>query len=246
MPRAVASGVSVILASAALLLAVDPPWVAKPAPKWTDDEAKQVLYSSPWAKEIKADLARRQTEDELRAGGQMGQPTGFGYQNVDPKGSGYRPQVKNIFTGKGGNDRSARSRPQPGIFPLGLRWESALPIRLAKFKFDSEPLGLDGDGYQIGVYGVPDADGPKGDSRKMGEPLMQDAYLRREGKKDVKPIRVEVFRRENGPVIIYMFPLSAELSKKDGSVLFQAQIGRIVIHQNFDLTMMDYLGKLEL
>ena len=210
--------------------------------RWTAEDAKQVLVRSPWVKGVEAGLARRQTEDELREGGQMGQPQGPGYEHVDKKGSGITPQVSDVFRPRPGDGRSIRSR--PGTFPVVLRWESALPIRLAELRAGQDQLALEGDGYQIAVFGVPRPDEHK-DPDKWND-IKNDAALKREGQKDVKAIKAEVFDREDGLVIIYVFPLSAELTKKDGRVAFTAQIGRIVILEWFDLTKMDFQGKLAL
>jgi len=232
-----------LVAAAASLTAADPDWKSKPAAQWTEKEAKQILAASPWAKEIKATVTRRLTEDQLREGGQMGQPTGVGNEGVDPKGSGPKVDL-NVFTGAGGDDRSARSLPRP--IPLQLRWESALPVRLAEMKSQVvEPPTLEGDGYRLAIYGVPGA-GFKGDPKALGKPLMNLAALRREGKKDVRPVRVEVFQLEDGMAVVYLFPLSAEIGKKDGQIRFEAQIGRIVVAQTFDLSEMEFMGKLEL
>ena len=108
-----------------------------------------------------------------------------------------------------------------------------------------EPPTLEGDGYRIAVYGIPRADF-KGDPEELGKPLKSLAALKREGKKDVRPVSVEVFQREDGMVVVYLFPLSAEISKKDGQLQFDAQIGRIVVDQIFELSEMEFLGKLEL
>lgn len=168
------------IVSAALLNAADPVWQSKPAAQWTEDDARQLLAKSPWSREIRAVVTRRLTEDELREGGNMGQPRGVGNENVDPKGSG--PKVSpNIFTGAGGDDRSLRSLPQ-GI-TLRLRWESALPVRLAELKaHEVDPPTLAGEGYRIAVYGIPGGDF-KDDPKKLGEPLKGLAALKREGKK---------------------------------------------------------------
>jgi hypothetical protein len=227
----------------AYLFAADPVWKTKPAAEWTEEEAAQILAKSPWAKETRATITRRLTEDQLREGGQMGQPRTIGNEGVDPKGSG--PKVSpNVLTGPGGDDRSSRSLPRP--ITLLLRWESALPVQLAEVKSHQvEPPTLEGDGYSIAIYGIPGGDF-KGDPEKLGAPLKDLAALKREGKKDVRPIRVEVFQRENGAVVVYLFPLSAEISKKDQRIRFEAQIGRIVLAQDFDLSEMEFQGKLEL
>jgi hypothetical protein len=225
------------------LMAADPVWVSKPAAEWTEEDARQVLTRSPWARETRAGITRRLTEDQLREGGQMGQPRGVGNEGVDPKGSG--PKVSpNVFTGAGGDDRSPRSL--PGRITLKLRWESALPIRLAELKsHEAEPPTLEGEGYRIAVYGIPGGDF-KGDPEQLGAPLKNMAALKREGKKDVRPVRVEVFQRESDVVVVYLFPLSAEITKKDGRIEFEAHIGRIVVAQTFELNDMEFMGKLEL
>ncbi len=83
----------------------------------------------------------------------------------------------------------------------------------------------------------------KGDPKSLGEPLKNQAALKRDGKKDVKPSSVEVFEREDGAVVVYGFPLSAEISRKDGHVEFGAQIGRLVFTSTFDLDEMQFQGK---
>ena len=173
----------------------------------------------------------------------MGQPTGIGNEGVDPKGSG--PKVSpNVFSGRGGDDRSPRSLPQP--IRLKLRWESALPVRLAELKsHEAELPTLPGDGYSIAVYGIPNGNF-KGDPKQLGEPLKSLAALKREGKRDVRPTRVEVFLRDNDVVVVYLFPLSAEITRNDRLLQFEAHIGRIVIAQTFDLSQMEFQGKLEL
>jgi hypothetical protein len=232
-----------LIVAASRLMAADPVWKSKPAAQWTEEDARQILARSPWVKENRAVITRRLTEDQLREGGQMGQPRGVGNEGVDAKGSG--PKVSpNIFSGPGGDDRSPRSLPQP--ITLKLRWESALPVQLAEFKsHEVEPPTLEGEGYRIAVYGVPGADF-KGDPKELGKTLKNLAALKREGKKDVRPVSVEVFQRENGLVVVYLFPLSAEISKKDRQLQFEAQIGRIVVDQTFELSEMEFMGKLEL
>jgi hypothetical protein len=231
------------IVAAVSLTAADPVWKSKPSAQWTAEDVRQILDASPWVKEVSAVVMRRLTEEQLREGGQMGQPTGVGNEGVDPKGSG--PKVSaNIFTGPGGDDRSARSLPRP--IALKLRWESALPIRIAEFKSQAtEAPTLDAGGYRIAVYGIPGG-GFKGDPRELGKPLKNLAVLKRVGKKDVRPISAEVFQLEGGVVVAYVFPPSAEISTKDGQIRFEAQIGRIVIGQTFELSDMEFMGKLEI
>jgi hypothetical protein len=232
-----------LVVAAACVMAADPAWKSKPAAQWTDEDAKEVLAASPWSKQIRATVTRRLTEDQLREAGQMGQPHGIGNEGVDLKGSG--PKVSpDVFSGRGGDDRSPRSLPQSIV--LKLRWESALPVRIAELKsHEIEPPALGGDGYRIAVYGIPAGDF-KGDPKKLGDPLKNLAVLKRDGKKDVRPVSVEVFRREDDVAIVYLFPLSAEITRNDRRIQFEAHIGRIVFSQTFELSEMEFQSKLEL
>ena len=171
----------------------------------------------------------------------MGQPTGVGFDGIN---NGKRIAMPaSVFASGEGNNR-ARGGTQ--FVKLKLVWESALPVRAAQLKAqDIEPPTLSGEGYSIAVYGVPFSDA-KGDPKTLGDPMKQAAMLKREGKPDVKPLRVEVFQRENDCVVVYLFPLSAEISRKDERVDFYAQIGRLVFAQVFSPEQMQFQGKLEL
>jgi hypothetical protein len=232
--------------STALLAAADPAWKTKPTAEWTEGDATEVLTASPWARQVMAGVAGRQSEDELRDGGRMGQPTGIGYDGVDPKGTGPKLPTKlsDLVVPAPNGGRSVRSMAQ-GL-PVRLRWESALPVKVAELKAHLEdPPTLEGNGYRIAVYGLPGGYF-KGDPKKLGDPLKDYAVLRRDGKKDVKPSSVEVFPQSDGWAVVYLFPPSAEISPKDKQVTFDAHIGRIVVVQLFDLTQMMFQGKLEI
>jgi hypothetical protein len=231
-----------LIIAVASLTAADAVWKIKPADRWTEQDIQQVLAASPWVKQVTAVVTRRLTEEQLRDGGQMGQPLGVGNEGVDPKGSGPTVSTK-IFSGPGSEDRGARSLPRPIV--LKLRWESALPIRIAEFKSHAvEAPAVDGEGYRIAVYGIPGVF--KGNPKELGKPLKNLAALKREGQRDVRPVSAEVFQLESGVVVVYVFPMSAEITKKDGQVRFEAQIGRIVVGHTFDLSDMEFMGKLEI
>ncbi len=230
-----------LIVSAARLMAADPAWKSKPAAQWTEEDAKQVLAASPWSKTSTAVIMRRRTEDELREAGQMGQPRGVGNENVDAKATGIKASLKSLNAPVSA-DHSVQSGSQP--IALILRWENALPVRVAELKArEVEPPTAE-DGYRIAVYGLPVPDSDLGSDTK--QPLKKLAALKRQGKKDVKPVNVEVFQRDREMVVVYLFPLSAEITEKDGQVQFEAQIGRVFVDQSFDLTQMAFQGKLEL
>jgi hypothetical protein len=223
-----------------MLFASEPVWRGKPISNWTEEDARSVLTESPWAKRVTPTILRRQTEDERRESGNMGQPHGVGYDGVDDKRAKIPANVSEVFKGTG------QPRQAPKAPKLLLRWESALPVKAAELKARFvEPPTLEGEGYWIAVYGVPGS-AFKGDPKTLGDPLKSQAFLRREGKKDVKPTRVEVFEREDGVVVTYLFPPSAEITRQDGRVEFGALIGRLAVSQYFELELMLFQGKLEM
>ena len=214
-------------------------WRNKPIASWTEGDAQQVLEKSPWAKMTVAGIARRQSEDERRAGGNMGQPTGVGFDGIDDKR--VRPVLpQNVFM------PSPITPSKAQIIRLLVRWESALPVRAAELKTrEAQPPTLSDDGYLIAVYGVPYTDA-KGDPLSLAQFFKESAFLKREGKKDVKPLRVEAFELEHSVVVAYLFPYSAEISKRDSAVEFVALIGRLQVSQTFNVEEMQFQGKLEL
>jgi hypothetical protein len=229
-----------VLGISILLLAGDPFWIGKPVSGWTDEDLREILTDSPWAKVIKANVSRLETEDERREGGKMGQDHGVGFDGVDKT---TRPKLPTSIV-RGPKDGGVRA-PNPPV-QLTLRWESALPIRVAEAKAGViEPPTLPGDGYVLAVYGIPAAD-LKGDPKSLGDPLKKLAVLKRDLRTDVRPSRVEVFRRQDGFVVVYLFPLSAEIIDKDAHLDFSAQIGRITIAHTFHPPEMRFQGKLEL
>ncbi len=230
-----------LLTAVVVLAAADASWKTKASPNWTEDDARQILTESPWAKTTKVMVARLQTEDERRDGGNMGQAHGVGYDGIEQKSNS--PKVPTNVLDLFKIDNTVRQQPSVTLL---LRWESALPVRVAELKSHVvEPPTLDGDGYSLAVYGIP-GKSFKGDPKSLGNPLKQQAFLRREGKKDVKPSSVEVFQLGDGLVIAYVFPLSAEISPNDRRIEFEARIGRVGITQFFNLDEMQFQGRLEL
>jgi hypothetical protein len=222
----------------AILLAADPAWKTKSIRDWTEDDAKLLLADSPWSIAVKSMVMPLQGEPQRREEGQMGQPQGVGYKGVDTTTD--RERVARVLSGN--------LSPMAPIGPMvvRVRWESAMPVRAAELKANEvEPPTLDGEGYQIAVYGIPGSNF-KGDPKTLGEPLKRFATLKREGKPDVKPTSVEVFQTSRGIVVAYLFPFAAELSERDTSVEFNALIGRIAVIHAFDLRQMRFEGKLAL
>ena len=130
---------------------------------------------------------------------------------------------------------------------LPIRWESAFPIRTAELK--AHEVGApdwEGDAYVLAVYDVPDIKFTGGQKTQAGE-LKQAAFLKREGKKDLKPSSVQLLQEPNGlAVVVYVFPRTEEISTADERVEFVAQINRLSLAQYFYPAEMELEGKLQL
>ena len=110
---------------------------------------------------------------------------------------------------------------------------------------DTTAPTIDQGHYAIAVYGVPNRM-VNGDPKKLADQCKKEAALKRDGKKDLKPSSVEVLQREDGPVVLYLFPRSTEITAQDRRIEFDAKIGRLELSESFFTEDMRYQGKLEL
>ncbi len=245
--------------SIALLAADGQSWKDKPITEWNEDDTKQVLTDSPWAKTVQPTIDRtnngqRSSRGMGRGGGigiggiglgipgigGMGRRGGMGYPGGGYPGGGY-PGGGYPGGSSGGNGSDYNHPPV-----LKLRWESALPIREAELKArETSAPTVDDNHYAIAVYGVPDRM-INGDSHSVAAQLKKQAAIKRDGKKDLKPSSVEVLRREDGPVIVYLFARSNEITQQDKRIEFDARILRLDLRQSLYVDDMTYQGKLEL
>jgi hypothetical protein len=121
-----------------------------------------------------------------------------------------------------------------------------MPVRSAELKVhDNDAPTIDEKHYAIAVYGIPDRM-LTGETKKLQDQLKKEASIKRDGKKDFKPSSVEVIERPDGPVVVYFFPNSTEISKADRRAEFDATIGRLLLSQSFFIDEMVWQGKIEL
>jgi hypothetical protein len=233
-PRRAVKILPLLLAASLLVSAEDPPWKSKPMKQWDSEDAKALLSDSPWAGRVTPQWVRDLSPDERRASGDL---------QADPgKGVGLEGLI-GIFSPEREAAAIARAhaKPDPGTFLV--RWESARPVREAEKRSpDPEAPAIDSDAYYaIVVYDIPT---PAAWSDRV---LRGVASLKRYQKKDLKPARVVVQRKDDGlATLIYLFPRSVEITKRDGSVIFQAQMGRLVVTRIFSTYEMQIQDQLEL
>ncbi len=259
-----------------LLAAGDQSWKDRKPAEWTPEDAKQVLADSPWVKTVRPEVDRNANTGQRRQNGGMNRRGGIGlggigvglpgigiggrrnaggYPGGGYPGGGYPGGNNPGGTYPGGNNNpnadpntapgGSRNRQQQPP-NLTLRWESALPVREAELKApEPNAPSVDEGHYAIAVYGAP-ARLEQGDAKKFADTLKKDAKLKRQGKKDLKPSSVEVLDGKKGPVILYLFPRTKEITLQDKEVDFDAHIGRFKLSEPFYTDQMVYAGKLEL
>jgi len=218
---------ALLVLSALTLTGADQAWKNKQYPEWTEDDAKEVMTNSPWAKTV------------------MATP-------VKPEGREQQPGRHRGGIGIGGvgigRSRSGGTEPASPAQPatLTLRWESALPMREAELKArDIGAPDVGDDYYAIAVYGIPRG-AVSDDSKERQDELKKQAVLKRDGKKDLRPTRVDILLRESGPLVVYLFAKSTEFTWRDHGITFEAQISRLKFSQAFSTDDMTFHGKLEL
>lgn len=228
---------------AALLIAADTPstppaWANKQVAEWSDDDAKQVLADSGWVKTMTPTMSRGNQDNN---GGYPQRNVGFGVPGLGFPGGG--------MGRRGGGGRYPQQNPnqtssQQDAPKLTLRWESALPIREAelKTKDNNAPTLEDESHYAIAVYGVP-LTMLKSDFKSQADDCKKKSALKRDGKKDIKPSSVQVLRREDGPVVLFLFPRKDEITADDRRVEFDAEINHLSLTQSFYLEDMSFQGK---
>jgi hypothetical protein len=226
---------SCVLAFAVITLLAagdDPSWKTKSISEWDAQDANALLTDSPWAKKVDLEQVRTLSGSERRDGGDFNAGAGRG---VGLAGTGVFGSYEEVTA-------TRRAHAQPDLGTVVVRWESALPVRAAEAKAgDSEAPSWEGDYYAISVNNVPP---PAHLSMSI---LKEIASLQRDKKKDMKPSRVVVIRRGKGLItVVYLFPRSVEITKKDPEIRFTAQIGRLFVSKFFFPVEMQFDGQPEL
>jgi hypothetical protein len=148
------------------------------------------------------------------------------------------------LTGVGAPSTAGKRRPTR-VATLIIRWESAPSVRIAEQKaHEEDPPALESGTYAVALYDVPGVDI---NQTALPFQLKKDAFLKREGKKDLRASRVDLLPQQGGlTTIVFVFPRTEEFTAKDERITFLAQIGRLSVAQYFYTEEMTIQGKLEL
>jgi hypothetical protein len=197
-------------------------WDEKQPADWTKDEVQELLTKSPWARDAIVSY-------------------NSGPGNVGRTGMTRRGSVVNV---PGGGIPSGGTSVGQERFKAIVRWETALPIRLASHsKSTDDPaanyiLNLIGDVPMLGAHR--DEDGNQVEQRTE----MLKEYTRLDRKHD--PIFLGKVVFPSPAETLFYFPRLDPIFPDDRTVTFTTKLGPIEVKARFTLKEMTYQGKLEL
>jgi hypothetical protein len=222
-------------------------WKKKPS-DWSEKEVQEVLTRSPWAKEATVEFNMSGMEGGPPGGGGPG--VGGGPPGGGMGGPGGGPPGMGGGPGMGGPPGGGMGGP-PEFHAL-VRWESALPIRLAK-QIKSAPSP---DQYMLSVSGLPtmsrrpssgqEAGAGEAQLSEMIARISQATRLSPKGKAAMTPTSVINREGDGPPMLTFTFDgESHPIEAKDKEVVFTTAIGPLKVRAKFVMKDMIYEGKLE-
>jgi len=213
----------------------NPSWKDKPIAKWDEKDSKQILAGSPWVQFAVPVWLRDLSPDERRQSGDMEATQGHGIGLAEFLGL--------FWENRRTDDAIARAHAKPTPPTVMIRWESARPVRTSEQKVgEANVPAVDADHYAVAVYNIAI---PK--KHLLESELKGVAYLKRDTGKELKPSSVVITRQDDGMgTIVYLFPRSFEISKRDDKVAFVAQVGRLFVSLYFYPGQMQVRNELEL
>ena len=251
-------------AAARLLPAKEPFWNRKPAEEWSEEEVRQLMRSSPWAKQVQVQIS----------GGGAGGRGGMGGSGMGGPGMGGGGEMGESGGGMGGGTGGGRGgrgggRAGGGGGEMGppeiralVRWESALPVcQAAKRQLSPEAAasyvisvsGLPAIGQRSGA-GNPEESGrnrtrqPNAEDRATMETRLREVTkLQRRGKDPISPDKIQVIPSPVGRVLLFAFPKGTDpILPEEKEVVFVTRMGPLEIKAKFPLKEMHFKGQLEL
>jgi len=199
-------------------------WNEKKPEDWTEQEVREMLTKSPWAR-----------EGDVRVFG------GAGGSLLNRNGAMNRSGNMSSTGRQRGNTTQTTQGDAPDLrYTAIVRWQSALPIREALKEKSMEGVA---DNYIIAVVGDLAMADPDADEAERASRLdMMQQYTKLERKNGAIPL-ANIEPRKNLGTLFYF---SRAEPIKDGQVTFETKLGPLEVKCKFTVKDMMYRGKLEL
>lgn len=197
-------------------------WMTTHPEEWTPEDIQAILGRSSWVKGVNPELSPAW----LRSLEKNGKP---------------------VDAAEGIRDKRTLTE-----FTVLVRWESGLPVRLAR-NITSVPPYAAGH-YVLSVSRMPIAfmaamvgGAQSKDRDALARQMLQSSSLQRPGKSPIPADHTEWTESDFEPRIMIAFPIGQQpLESSDGVVTFASQMGFLLLRVSFSLRKMVYRGKLEL
>ena len=217
-------------------------WDKKEFAQWSDKEVQKMFLDSPWAKRVTVQLGGPMAAFSSgggagrgRGGGGAGRGRGAGGAGGGIGGAGGAGAVGGAGRGRGG-DAGGGGQAQMGPPPLNLviRFDEAEPIKHAKVKYTlgeateltpqmQQYLDNQEPYYVLMVENLPALLARLEDAP---ERLVASARLRRKGKEDIHPAKVDVVAQGQGVRFTYFFTRDNPIELADKEVEFYMKLER--------------------
>ena len=200
-------------------------WMTKNPPEWNPDDIQAILGQSPWAKTVNPELSSASLRASAKKGHRASAAEGI--------------RDKRILT----------------EFKVLVRWESALPVLLARRHSASDyppthyvvsmsrlPMT-----FMAALVGGAGRGGSAPDADLIAHKILETSQLQREGKDSIRADRAQWMESDFETRLLLMFPWpSVPVALADVAVTFLCQMGSVIVQAPFPLKAMIYRDKLEL
>lgn len=218
-------------------------WERKKSAEWTDEEVRQILTDSPWAKVLTVPL-------KLEKPGERSPIT---WKDIPGAGPTLPDTTPGGMIGSPVGGIGAPKPKLPQQAQIVVRWMSALPVRqaLARHKYGADAeearrfIEREENFYAIEVLGLPSLVAYRGPELIQTE-LHRTSYLRTKSGRLLRPESTYVAVQGLFLGITIRFPKHEPLTVKDGWVELGGRSELFEFRQRFELRRMLYGGRLEL
>ena len=250
-------------------------WEVKPPADWSENEIKELMTKSPWAKQVTAEFkgGGGPSMGGMGGGGGGGGRRGGGGGGGGGMGGGggLGGGGGDMGGGGGGGGMGGGGMPSMPQIKAMIRWETAAPIiQAGQRKWPASVAGH----YLISVTGLPmpGAGGGRGGrgpqqpqqfqasqapppqmdpqqrARLAVERLKESSHLDRKGKDPIAPAQIEIGQaRDGSSVLMFLFPKGSQpIEAADKEVTFITAMGPLGVKAKFALKDMMVKAQLEL
>jgi hypothetical protein len=209
-------------------------WTKKDPRQWSADDLTRLLNDSPWAQQANAEFSK-DLQDDATAPVPVPTPAQVGM-----------PGPNGVSDGRWDGGVGRNKRGALPTLPVLVRWDSALPVRLALAREDHTTASEPTREYIITVLGLVPArrKTAPGLSQETIQGLIRTSALLPRGHAAIHPDNAKL-DTATGALHLF-FPKNDPITLSEKEVTFVTRFGSLTVQKRFRLKDMMYSGKLEL